>query len=41
MQIDVFTLFPDWFGWFEGQRHVANARPVTSCATRPTAITAS
>jgi tRNA (guanine37-N1)-methyltransferase len=26
MQIDVFTLFPDWFGWFEGQRHVANAR---------------
>ena len=26
MQIDVFTLFPDWFGWFEAQRHVANAR---------------
>jgi tRNA (guanine37-N1)-methyltransferase len=26
MQIDVFTLFPEWFGWFEGQRHVANAR---------------
>jgi tRNA (guanine37-N1)-methyltransferase len=26
MQIDVFTLFPDWFDWFEGQRHVANAR---------------
>jgi tRNA (guanine37-N1)-methyltransferase len=26
MQLDVFTLFPDWFGWFEGQRHVANAR---------------
>ena len=26
MQIDVFTLFPYWFGWFEGQRHVANAR---------------
>ena len=26
MQIDVFTLFPDWFGWFERQRHVANAR---------------
>jgi tRNA (guanine37-N1)-methyltransferase len=25
MQIDVFTLFPEWFGWFEGQRHVANA----------------
>ena len=26
MEIDVFTLFPQWFGWFEGQRHVANAR---------------
>jgi tRNA (guanine37-N1)-methyltransferase len=25
MQIDVFTLFPQWFEWFEGQRHVANA----------------
>jgi tRNA (guanine37-N1)-methyltransferase len=25
MQIDVFTLFPEWFGWFETQRHVANA----------------
>src|SRR5579875_1230546 len=25
MRIDVFTLFPDWFGWFTGQRHVANA----------------
>jgi tRNA (guanine37-N1)-methyltransferase len=25
MQIDVFTLFPEWFGWFHGQRHVANA----------------
>ena len=25
MQIDVFTLFPEWFAWFEGQRHVANA----------------
>lgn len=25
MQIDVFTLFPDWFGWFERQRHVRNA----------------
>jgi tRNA (guanine37-N1)-methyltransferase len=24
-QIDVFTLFPEAFGWFEGQRHVANA----------------
>jgi len=25
MDIDVFTLFPGAFGWFEGQRHVANA----------------
>ena len=25
MEIDVFTLFPEWFGWFERQRHVGNA----------------
>ena len=25
MQIDVFTLFPEAFTWFERQRHVANA----------------
>ncbi len=25
MEIDVFTLFPEWFSWFEGQRHVRNA----------------
>lgn len=25
MQIDVFTLFPDAFAWFERQRHVANS----------------
>jgi tRNA (guanine37-N1)-methyltransferase len=25
MQIDVFTLFPEAFAWFAGQRHVANA----------------
>jgi tRNA (guanine37-N1)-methyltransferase len=25
MQIDVFTLFPESFAWFERQRHVANA----------------
>jgi tRNA (guanine37-N1)-methyltransferase len=25
MQLDVVTLFPDWFAWFAGQRHVANA----------------
>ena len=25
MKIDVFTLFPQWFGWFREQRHVRNA----------------
>jgi tRNA (guanine37-N1)-methyltransferase len=25
VDIDVFTLFPAWFDWFRGQRHVANA----------------
>jgi tRNA (guanine37-N1)-methyltransferase len=25
MQIDVVTLFPDWFDWFTSQRHVAGA----------------
>jgi tRNA (guanine37-N1)-methyltransferase len=25
MEIDVFTLFPEAFNWFESQRHVANA----------------
>jgi len=25
VQVDVVTLFPEWFEWFEGQRHVANA----------------
>ncbi|MFL5885730.1 MAG: tRNA (guanosine(37)-N1)-methyltransferase TrmD [Thermoleophilaceae bacterium] len=25
MKIDVFTLFPEWFGWFREQRHVRNA----------------
>jgi tRNA (guanine37-N1)-methyltransferase len=25
MEIDVFTLFPEWFGWFTSQRHVRNA----------------
>jgi tRNA (guanine37-N1)-methyltransferase len=24
MDVDVFTLFPEWFGWFTDQRHVAN-----------------
>jgi len=25
MQVDVVTLFPEWFDWFQGQRHVGNA----------------
>ena len=25
MKIDVFTLFPHWFDWFQEQRHVRNA----------------
>jgi tRNA (guanine37-N1)-methyltransferase len=25
MNIDVFTLFPEWFEWFRTQRHVSNA----------------
>jgi tRNA (guanine37-N1)-methyltransferase len=25
VKIDVFTLFPGWFGWFTEQRHVRNA----------------
>jgi tRNA (guanine37-N1)-methyltransferase len=25
MQLDVVTLFPEWFAWFRDQRHVANA----------------
>jgi tRNA (guanine37-N1)-methyltransferase len=24
MEIDIFTLFPEWFGWLESQRHVRN-----------------
>jgi len=24
MEVDVFTLFPEWFEWFSTQRHVAN-----------------
>ena len=31
MEIDVFTLFPDAFAWFERQRHVVNA---TGCGNR-------
>ncbi len=25
MRIDIFTLFPQWFGWFFEQRHITNA----------------
>jgi tRNA (guanine37-N1)-methyltransferase len=25
VELDVFTLFPEWFDWFATQRHVANA----------------
>jgi tRNA (guanine37-N1)-methyltransferase len=25
VEIDIFTLFPEWFGWLSGQRHVRNA----------------
>jgi tRNA (guanine37-N1)-methyltransferase len=25
MEIDIFTLFPSWFEWFESQRHVRNS----------------
>jgi len=25
MRLDVFTLFPEWFEWFQSQRHVSNA----------------
>src|SRR3954447_23799672 len=25
MELDVFTLFPEWFGWLGEERHVANA----------------
>ena len=42
MKIDIFTLFPGWFGWFLDQRHVRNAlelghsiEPVDLRATTP------
>jgi tRNA (guanine37-N1)-methyltransferase len=42
VKADVFTLFPQWFGWFREQRHVANAlalghvvEPVDLRATTP------
>ncbi|MEW6020245.1 MAG: tRNA (guanosine(37)-N1)-methyltransferase TrmD [Pseudomonadota bacterium] len=34
MRIDVFTLFPQWFGWFFDQRHVTNAVQSGSLSVR-------
>jgi tRNA (guanine37-N1)-methyltransferase len=31
VEIDIFTLFPEWFEWFEAQRHVRNAIELGSC----------
>jgi tRNA (guanine37-N1)-methyltransferase len=31
MQIDVFTLFPQWFDWFVDQRHVRNSGARIEC----------
>jgi tRNA (guanine37-N1)-methyltransferase len=33
VKVDVVTLFPDWFEWFSGQRHVANALAAGSSLT--------
>lgn len=33
MNIDVFTLFPEWFEWFRRQRHVENALAAGSTLT--------
>jgi tRNA (guanine37-N1)-methyltransferase len=33
VDLDVFTLFPSWFDWFRGQRHVANALAAGSTLT--------
>lgn len=34
MQIDVFTLFPQWFNWFFDQRHITNALQAGSLEAR-------
>jgi tRNA (guanine37-N1)-methyltransferase len=31
VEIDIFTLFPEWFQWFHTQRHVRNALAAGSC----------
>jgi len=33
LKLDVVTLFPDWFEWFRGQRHVSNALAAGSTLT--------
>ena len=35
LRIDVFTLFPGWFGWFAEQRHVAQRDGPRAHASRP------
>ncbi len=34
MRIDIFTLFPEWFSWFFGQRHITNAVQAGSLTAR-------
>jgi tRNA (guanine37-N1)-methyltransferase len=34
LQIDVFTLFPQWFSWFFDQRHITNALQAGSLEAR-------
>lgn len=34
MRVDIFTLFPEWFGWFFGQRHITNAVQAGSLKAR-------
>ena len=33
MNIDIFTLFPEWFEWFAAQRHVSNLLATGSSLT--------
>lgn len=34
MRIDIFTLFPQWFGWFFEQRHITNAMQAGELSVR-------
>ncbi len=34
LRIDIFTLFPEWFGWFFQQRHLTNAIQAGSLQVR-------